>query len=397
MLTTILNSDKVVMRKFLFTTAFIAYAISINSCITPFQPEGVTDIDNMVVVEGDIILNDTTRVILSRSQAIKDLNKVNYITKAQVWVISDNGTLYLGKESLRKGKTQYIVNTIGLDPARHYKLRVKLQGGQLYESNLLPVLVSPEIDSIGVTSDYVNKTATFYVNTHDSQNKTRYYKWSYIEDWEFHSQYYSLFLYDPIRDKINNIDYNQNRYNCWNTRPSSAILVASTANLEQDIVFQKSLVSMGPEDKRISYLYSMYLTQMAISHEAFIYWENISKNSDKIGGIFAPQPTEIGGNIKCLSNPDERVLGYISAGVASRKRTFNYASDIGIYKEPALCESVFIDNVNPIPFASMYEAGYDVISYSEEANESYWVHKNCSDCRVFGTKIKPSFWPNNHI
>ncbi|OFY43388.1 MAG: hypothetical protein A2X18_00100 [Bacteroidetes bacterium GWF2_40_14] len=385
------------MKKFFLTTALIAYAIIIYSCITPFQPEGVTDIDNMVVVEGDIILNDTTRVIISRSQAIKDQSKVNYITKAQAWVVSDNGTLYQGKEVLRKGKTQYIINTIGLDPARQYKLRVRLLGGQLYESDLLPVLVSPLIDSIGVTSDYVNKTATFYVNTHDSQNNTRYYKWSFIEDWEFHSQYLSMFLYDPVKDKINNIDFNQNRYYCWNSRTSSAILVASTANLEQDVVFQKFLVSMGPEDKRISYLYSMHLTQMAISHEAFIYWENISKNSDKIGGIFAPQPTEIGGNIKCLSNPAERVLGYISAGIVSRKRTFNYATDIGIYKEPALCESVFIDGTNPIPFISMYESGYDVISYSQEASESYWVQKICSDCRVFGTKIKPSFWPNNHI
>ncbi len=385
------------MKKFLFNIVLIAYTVLITSCITPFQPEGVTDIDNMVVVEGDIILNDTTRVILSRSQAIKDLNKVNYITKAQVWVVSDNGTLYAGKEVLRKGKTQYIVNTIGLDPAKQYKLRVKLLGGQLYESELLTVRVSPEIDSIGVTSDYVNKIATFYVNTHDSQNKTRYYKWSFVEDWEFHAQYVSLFLYDPIKDIINNIDFSKNRYYCWSTRPSTAILVASTANLEQDIVFQKSLISMGPEDRRISYLYSMYLTQMAISREAFIYWENISKNSDKIGGIFAPQPTEIGGNIKCMSNPAERVLGYISAGIVSRKRTFKYATDIGIYKEPILCESIFVDGTNPIPFISLYEAGYDVISYSAEANESYWVHKNCSDCRVFGTKTKPSFWPNNHF
>ncbi len=227
-----------------------------------------------------------------------------------------------------------------------------------------------------------------------------YYKWKYKEDWEFHSQYISLFEYDPVKNIVNSIPFEKNRYYCWGTASSSAILIATTTHLEQDIVYQKPLVSMGSADNRISLLYCLEVTQMAISHQAYIYWENIRKNSDKIGGIFSPQPSEIGGNIHCITSPSERVLGYVSAGVVSKKRKFTEGKTIGVYREPMSCESIFVDKDNPIQFSSLYEAGYDVISFSgskEEGEESYWVMKKCSDCRIRGTKNKPSFWPNEHL
>lgn len=402
MLITILNSDEPRMRKILFKIALIASVIIINSCITPFEPEGVTSIDNMVVIEGDIIQNDTTRISVSRSLAIRDENKVNYITKATVWVENEKGTKYTGKEVLKKGKTQYLVNTNGIDPSLNYKVCVRLIGGQLYVSDLVPMLVSPQIDSIGFTTDLENKSATFYVNTHDPQNNTKYYKWSYTEDWEFHSQYISLFEYDPFAKIVREINFDKNRYYCWSSATSSSILAATTSHLAQDRIYQKPLVSMGPDDKRISVLYSMELTQMAISSEAYLYWDNIRKNSDNIGGIFSPQPSEIGGNIHCVNNPSERVLGYISAGLVAKKRIFAKEEDIGIYQEPNNCEIVIVPDPTqldgpPVTFQSLYEGGYDVISYSEVPRESIWVIKSCSDCRVFGTKTKPKFWPNDHI
>jgi hypothetical protein len=173
-------------------------------------------------------------------------------------------------------------------------------------------------------------------------------------------------------------------------------MIASTAHLSQDRVFEKPLVSMGSSDMRVSYIYSMELTQMAISKEAYIYWENIRKNSDDIGGIFSPQPSEIQGNIKCVSNPSERVLGYISAAVVSKKRKYAYGVDMGIYTPPKNCESVNVGPENPVSIEELYLTGYDVVSYFEDTNESYWVTKRCVDCRVYGTKNKPAFWPTNH-
>jgi hypothetical protein len=205
-----------------------------------------------------------------------------------------------------------------------------------------------------------------------------------------------MFEYEPNSKKIYEIPHEDNRNTCWNHSVSRDILIASTEHLSEDRVFQKKLVSIGNTDNKINYLYSMQLSQIALTREGYIYWENIRKNSDDIGGIFAPQPSEIAGNIKCVTDPAEKVIGFISASTVSKKRIFTYSWEIGIYRSPLYC------NTEPIGGSlalrdSLYAIGYDVVFYTPETGESVWSPKTCVDCRLFGTKTKPSFWPNDHI
>jgi hypothetical protein len=81
---------------------------------------------------------------------------------------------------------------------------------------------------------------------------------------------------------------------------------------------------MGHDDIRISYVYSMELIQQSLTKEGYQYWENIRKISDDIGGIFAPQPSEIKGNLKSINTEDQTIIGYISASTVNKKRIFAY-------------------------------------------------------------------------
>ena len=147
---------------------------------------------------------------------------------------------------------------------------------------------------------------------------------------------------------------------------------------------------------------------MSISKDAFTYWSVIMKNTNEVGGIFAPQPSELYGNIRCVSNPELRTLGYISAGTRTEKRIFVPARDIGIYVPP-LCLPLNLENYpgypnDPPPSDfSFYSSGYRVASQSlmdvlEERDSRIikWLPKTCVDCTTRGTKKKPSFWPNDH-
>lgn len=396
MLTTILNSNELKMKAKRIFILLLVSAVVIDSCITPFEPKGIGGIGNMVVIEGDIIQNDTTKVVISRSFSIRGKNNaVSYISNARVWVESETGEVYTGEEVTKDGRTTYIVFTKDIRADLKYKLCVILAEGQRYESDFLPVLVSPPIDSIGYTSDYDNKVVKFYVETHDAQNEARYYKWTYHDNWEFHAEYFSLMQYDELSGRIKYLKYDENRYYCWNSSSSSSIIIGSTAGLSQDIVSKKTLAIIASTDIKISSMYSIEATQMVISKESFQYWENIKKNSDDIGGIFSPQPSEIGGNIHCVSDTTERVLGYISAGRVARKRIFASAEDIGIYERPPACET-FINRGNAVSFKELYECGYDIIGMSDQDNESYWAMQICIDCRLTGTKFKPAFWPTDH-
>ncbi|MFA6769857.1 MAG: DUF4249 domain-containing protein [Bacteroidales bacterium] len=382
-------------RIYIIVITIISLTIT-KSCISPFEPEGVSSIDNMIVIEGNIIQNDTTKVMVSRSLSLSQENKIDYISKATVWVESDRGKKYSAFEQKKGEKIQYLINTIGIDPSLEYKL-VVTTGGQRYESDFVTIRKVPEIDSIGYSINRDSTGLIFYVNTHDTQNKTWYYMWSFKEDWEFRSKYLSLFDYDIFSGSIFEIDMDQNRYYCWRQDVSKSILIATSNHLNEDRIFRKPLLYVPSWDSRINYLYSMELAQIAIGRDAYSYWENIKKNSDEIGGIFAPQPSEMAGNIRCLTTPSEKVIGYISGTYVVRKRVFFRSSDIGIYKDRIDCDTHYVGPDNPLPIDSLYKVGYDVTSYFEETNESTWIIRRCVECRTYGTKNKPSFWPNDHI
>lgn len=386
------------MKLFKYPIIFAALCFSLSGCVTPFEPVGYEGAENMLVIEGDINANGYTEVILSRTQKLSDKNtKPLYVKGAAVWIESERGIRYHAQQLTTTTDVIYRTNFLGLDKLLTYKLCVSLPDGKYYESDLVPVLDCPPISEIGFERDTVKESITFHVSTEDPSNKTRYYKWSYTEDWEFYAHNYAYYVYNSLTNRIDELPYEKNTFFCWNSARSKSILIASTTHLTQDKVHQMPLVSMGRTDDRISVLYSIEVTQTAITREAYLYWDNIKKNSDNVGGIFSPQPSEIMGNIKCISNPDEVVIGYISAALSKSKRFFAYDAEMDTYKNYHQCEIVIPEEVAPpISWLSLYQNGYLVISYDEMERKSIWSKDACVDCRLRGTKKKPSFWPNDH-
>ena len=376
----------------------IATLLFVTSCVTPFEPEGYEQLENILVIEGDINTSGKSEVIVSRSVKLGDISKRNYVKGASVWVESETGMKYTAYQYINGQEVRYITGYNYLATDKSYKLCVITPDGKQYESDLVKPLIPPPVESVEFVTDTTLKEVTFYVNASDPANKTHYYKWTYTEDWEFTAHKYANFEYNPLTFKMEEIPDYRNKYYCWNKSESKSILIYSTTHLSEDRVYRMPLVKMGPNDLRISLLYSIEVSQQALSKEAYQYWENLRKNSDQLGGIFSPQPSEMRGNIKCLSDPEEVVLGYISAGTYVKKRFMASKSEINLYWDDHVCEIIIPEKAvpMPIPWSTMHEDGYVPISYNPSERESVWVLKECADCRTKGTKNKPSFWPNNH-
>jgi len=385
------------MKLYVYILLILLLMEGLQSCITPFMPDDLDTSGGVLVVEGDILANDTTVVFLSYSLALDDDNKIIYETNAKVWVESETGTKYTGELRSPSGKAPYFaVNTTSLDLADNYKLCVQLLNGKNYASDLMPVLVTPPIDSVNYVVDDTQSEVTFYVNTHGSDNDSRYYKWRYQEDWEFSSYYFTYYYYDPNTDEVLKFQNGENTYWCWDSAHSSDILVTQTNDLEENTVYRMKLTSFTGKDRRASYLYSILVHQFSISPEAYKYWSTLKKNSDAMGGIFAPQPSETLGNIHCLSNPAEKVLGYVSASMAASKRIFVDRSELKIYENSFFCFPYEPDPFGePMPPEVLYGLNYRVIEIDDKG-EVIWGRLSCVDCRYYGSKNKPPFWPNNH-
>jgi hypothetical protein len=282
-----------------------------------------------------------------------------------------------------------------LNTDKKYRLLIRTSNGQQYESDFVPVLPAPEIDSI--TWQQKNQDVEIMVNTHDNTNNTRYYRWDYDETWEFHSVYLSDFYFDVFNvemyDRINNREI----YYCWKTISSSEILLGSTAKQADDILRNYKLKTIKYGDERLAVRYRINMRQYALTQTAFEYWQTMKKNTESMGTIFDPQPSVNVSNIRNTNNPDEMVIGYISAGATTSSRKFIERSEIDWYywrecyeiRVPNIKDSLLIyfgtGDMTPT-YAVYHELNPDlVIAY-------YGSKSVCVDCTLSASSVRPSFW-----
>src|SRR5206468_10964314 len=169
--------------------------------------------------------NDSTIITLSRTRSISDTVPAQKELSARVSVVSALGVEYPFTE---QGNGRYYVDQLALDGTQQYQLRITTKEGNEFRSELSNVEVSPPIDSL-----YWQQDSSFnvhvYLNTHDPTNQTRYYRWQYIETWEYRSAFPSVLDYNNGNVIPRTLD-NQ-IYRCYRSLPSSTIEVVSTKQL----------------------------------------------------------------------------------------------------------------------------------------------------------------------
>ncbi|MDB5136143.1 MAG: hypothetical protein JWP37_2746 [Mucilaginibacter sp.] len=394
------------MKKTAYIAFLIVSALVVTAgCKKPYLPPVVAVSSNFLVVEGLINtgsnLQDSTIIKLSRTVKLASSNSSNPELKATVKVESDANVSYPLAET---GDGYYMAPGLNLSAANKYRLQIITADSRTYQSDFVQVKNSPPIDSVKylVKSDGVQ----ININTHDPANKTTYYRWSYDETWIIHSNYnsheelittpFDTIVFRPAADQI---------YRCWQSHIANVIVLASTANLKQDVISQNELTSVASTSEKISDRYTILVKQYALTGDAFKYWQQLKKNTEQLGSIFDAQPSEIPGNIHCITNPSEPVLGFMSAGTFSQSRIFIDNLDLPLWKAtPAItgCTvDVFpykdadgIDEVrtflyfgHEIPLDAIQPPGSPISGYTAALPK-------CVDCTLRGTKTQPSFWIN---
>jgi hypothetical protein len=146
-------------------------------------------------------------------------------------------------------------------------------------------------------------------------------------------------------------------------------------------------------------MYKITVYLEAIDEEGYKYWNNIRQNSENQGSIFSPMPSQMAGNLHCVTDPSVMVIGYVSAAVQAEAEMYYNDLNEFFYKEPYEYP-VEVKELKPAEFELYYNNGYKLYQVLEEigAKKTYeWVIASCVDCRMLGgTKDKPAGWPNDH-
>jgi len=374
------------MRRFLLYVIII-----IGGCKEEYNPPVDNAGYNYLVVEGNIVAgDDSTFIHLTRTIPVDDTSNLKPETDASVQVESENGELYQLQE---KENGVYCAPPLNINANSNYRLHIVTRDGKEYASDYVPVKITPPIDSVSWKLD-INTGVTIYVTTHDATGNTRYYRWEYAETWEHRSRDSSVLIYDA---GLRNVRYRvreEQIYRCWNNDTSSEIQLANTAGLSADLLYEKPLVNMAYGSKKINWIYSIVVKQYALTKEAYEFWDNLKKNTEEQGGIFGPRPFADYGNIHCVTNPSEPVVGYISACSLSQQRIYINWSQVRWPRPFRECEdttvvSSMIDSVFSTPI-------YLPITYVfMPPGAVFGSSAECVDCRLNGggTTVRPPYMP----
>jgi hypothetical protein len=384
----------------LFATAAMASSVLATGCKKPYAPKLVSSPTKYLVVEGIINSGDSTIFKLSRTVNLtSSLDSVAELN-AQVTVEGNDGNNYPIPEV---GHGEYAAPALGLDTTKQYRVMIKTADGKQYRSDFTASKSTPPIDSIGFSIQ--SKGLQLYVNTHDPKNSTRYYRWDYQETWQFHAKYESTYISNDTT--IIPRTAAQQVYYCFHSDVSSSITLGSSARLQQDIIYQQPLTQIPSTSEKIETRYSILVKQYALTSDAFNYWQNLKKNTEQLGSIFDAQPSELTGNIHCITNPAEPVIGYISVGNVQQKRVFidntqlphswipdypyTCPFDTLLYCRGMSCINQVAQDLIPLPPAEQPLSPY----YNAGVIAGYYAtYKDCMDCTIRGTQVVPTFWKN---
>lgn len=364
------------------------------ACKKPYQPTVITVNYNYLVIDGVInaSANGITTITLSRTKNLADSLPPKAELGAQVFIESDNNASYF---LVPQGDGRYNSAPLNLGTSAKYRLRISTSNGSTYQSDFVPVKQTPPIDSISWQQDTSKKDVHIYAHTHDPQNNTRYYRWDYVETYQYNAQLFSFWGLSSTNHIYFIDSTTPQQYSCYTTAFSSNIAVATTEALSQDVVSYAPLITIKKNSELIGIRYSVNVKQYGLTQPAYQYWDILRKSTQQTGTIFDPQPSQTLGNIHCTSNPAEPVIGYASASYVTEKRIFIDTHQLvdWQYVIPGNDCQQGVTDQDPTDFTKYHYFDSSFGPWYYSGSQIVIVKKDCIDCRRRGgSSVKPSFW-----
>jgi len=373
------------MKRINSAVIFLVFCIS---CREKYDPPVITTNKSFLVVEANLDPQGPFDVFLSRTSSLETRTGVTPEKNAIVTIENKANTI-VGTPVVISGGT-YSFQNLGLAIGSEYRLHIRTSNGKEYFSEFVKAKQSPPVDSIGW--ERVDDGLQLYVNTHDNTNSSQYYRWSYDETSQIQSFFTSGWVYDPVLKKLRERNFPaEDVSNCWKYEYSTKILLGNSSRLQNDVIYKSPLLIIPNYSEKLSVRYSILVKQSVLDKGGYNFYELMRTNSEQLGSIFSPQPTEIVGNITCAGHPEEFVLGYFTASTVSQKRVFIQIP----WSFPQDCQETIVPDIpDSIKF---YFATGMLIPYSFTYISRAPVYMGsippCVDCtKRAGSTAKPSYW-----
>lgn len=369
-----MRSKRLIRIVFLFTM--------VAGCTIEFLPD-TNENQDLLVVDGMITnMNAVNTIRLSRSTPIGKPLAHKAVRGAIVTITDENGTITILKESspgiYATDSTEFIGRIGGL-----YSLNIRINN-MLYETDFTEMKPVPPVDSLyyekvvinaARDSNDIDEGCRIYVDTYDPSGKCLFFRWDYIETWEYQ------------------IPYNVVKKTCYVTESSDEVIIRNTSIYSQARISEYPILFISNETDRLKETYSILVNQYSLNEHEYDFWERVKNVSQNVGNLYDMTPTAIAGNVTCTTDPGQTVLGYFSVSAVSQKRLFIDDEFLGLPVFYTYCATDTI--VGALPQEGLNTDYWVIEDYSDEI-PPFWIistFRECADCTTRGTSERPPYWP----
>ncbi|MEO9483204.1 MAG: DUF4249 domain-containing protein [Ekhidna sp.] len=359
------------------------------ACEDPFDVPSANSNVGILVVEGRIG-DEETLIQLSRTANL-DSFSIKPEVNAVVQIENELGNV-VGQLNEVEAGTYFLEMDLTINGK--YRISIQTNNQEVYHSDYRTLLLTPPISDLVVKVDTLAGTLEILLSTRDVDNNTRYYLWDYSETHQYRARYTSRLDFDGEK-LFRRSDENQITW-CWKTEHSTDILSQSTIQFEEDLISNKRIIRyVLRQTEKFVIAYSILVNQYAVSADEYEFWTLLEKNSESLGTLFDPQPSQISSNLQCTSDPSKSVIGFIGSSTRSQKRVFVDGRDL--VRNPSkkvFCNQFTISLSQPDEIIRILSKDNFIPTvYVPETNSVAYTTKFCADCREQGgTNVKPSFW-----
>lgn len=353
----------------------------ISACTIEFLPE-IDKEKEQLVVEGMITDQDgANRIKLSVSSPIGQPISVKPVTGALVTITDEVGVVTALAESPPGTYSTDSTNFRGRVGGR-YSLHIMVNdveyGTDPIEMKPVPPINSLYYEKATITSSRdsseIEEGCRIYVDSYDPTGNCLFFRWDYIETWEYVIPY-------SVLNKV-----------CWITERSEEILIRNTSQYNQARITKHPVLFISNKTDRLKETYSILVNQYSLSEPEYEFWERIKRTSQDVGNLYDIIPMAIPGNIKCITYPGQEVLGYFSVSAVTHRRLFIHDSFLGLPHFYTYCATDTLSG--NLPETGLNSEFWVIEDYGNEI-PPFWVistYKECADCSVRGTKVRPLYW-----
>ena len=390
------------MKRVKYILFVLLAGVLINACKEVYEPNLQSPQTGYLVVDGFInsAVGGTSTITLTRTTKLVDTVSVLYEHGASVLIEGENGESYFLTAGINGA---YTSDPLTLNSNVKYRVHIYTADGKEYTSAYTPVKTTPVIDSI--SWEQTSEGVTTHINTHDETGNVQYYRWKYDETWQIRSAYYTVLKYviDPLTNAPTQATWrfpltampDTLIWNCWQSYNATNILLGTTEKLSEDLIYLP-LTQIEPASIKLGVLYSVQLKQYALSKAAYEFYLQLRKNTEQLGSIFDAQPSELRGNIQCITDPAEVVIGFVDVTQEQVKRLFIDNKELDKWGYSQGCSNVLIDNNADSILkygASLIPTVPNKVGPGNSIIDFYAADPYCVDCTLRGSNQKPSFWP----